>query len=119
MDISETFAGVVRVKKFLHFIQTLCAIYLSRKFIVTLTFFGIMHGIYWQATTELFAFTSPDQIHAYVTIYQTSIGVLGSIALGYLGFSKASPNLASYVGGSPSNFDLPKHQTGASTKNEP
>jgi hypothetical protein len=85
------------MKQLAHFIQTLLAIYLSRKFIVTMTFLAITHGIYWQATAELFAFTTPDQIHAFTTIFQTAMATIGSIVLGYLGFSKTSPNLASYV----------------------
>jgi hypothetical protein len=86
-----------------HFLKTLCAVYLSRKFVVTMTFGWLVYAIYWSATKCIYTFENPDQLRAFTTVFQTSMGVFGSIALGYLGFSRTSSNLSSYISPSTSN----------------
>lgn len=72
-----------------HFWKTLASIYLSRKFVMTMTLFWMIYGVYWAAVKCLFSFENADQIHAFTTIFQTTMGTLGAIALGYLGFSRS------------------------------
>ncbi len=65
---------------------------------VTLTFAYALWGVYWGAVKVIYSMENPDQLRAFTTIFQTSFGVLGSIALGYLGFTRNSTNnLRSYV----------------------
>lgn len=80
-----------------HFLKTLCSIYLSRKFVMTMTLFWMVYGVYWAAVKCLFSFENAEQIHAFTVIFQTTMGTLGAIALGYLGFSRTSTGLAGYI----------------------
>ncbi len=108
-----------------HFLKTLVAVYLSRKFLVTLTFGWIIYGIYWAAVKCLYTFENPEQLRAFTVLFQTTMGILGGIALGYLGFSRTSQGMSSYIpqiggfgGGGEFRRSQPFHQPGASTKNE-
>lgn len=103
---------IVPVGRF-HFLKTLAAIYLSRKFIVTLTFGWMIYCVYWGAVKMVFSVENPDQIHALTSMFQVTMGIFGSIALGYLGFSRTSSSMQSYVNPS---FT---HQHGVSTRDEP
>lgn len=81
----------------LQLLQTLVAVYLSRKFIVTMTFGWLLYCIYWNAVAAVYTFESEPQLRSFTTIFQTAFGIFGSIALGYLGFSRNSTSLSSYV----------------------
>lgn len=86
-----------------HFLKTLAAIYLSRKFIVTLTFAWMIYGVYWGAVKTVFSMDNPDQIRALTQMFTVTMGIFGSIALGYLGFSRTSSTLQSYVNPAPAS----------------
>jgi len=80
-----------------HFLKTLLAVYLSRKFMVTMTFGYLVYCIYWGAVKCIFSMENPDQLRAFTSVFNVTMGVFGSIALGYLGFSRTSQSLSSYV----------------------
>jgi hypothetical protein len=78
------------------FVVTL-AVLLSRTLWVTVGGLYVVWTVHWSDVSTLYTLSSPAQIQSFTQLALCRYGLIGSIVLGYLGFTRGSTGVAGYV----------------------
>jgi hypothetical protein len=73
------------------------AVLLSRTLWVTIGGLYVVWAIHWADVSTLYTLSSPAQIQSFTQLALCRYGLIGSIVLGYLGFTRGSTGVAGYV----------------------
>ena len=73
------------------------SIFLSRTLWVTIGGLYVFWIVHWSDVATLYTLTSPAQIQSFTQLALCRYGLIGSIVLGYLGFTRGSTGVAGYV----------------------
>jgi len=73
------------------------AVFLSRTLWVTIGGLYVVWLVHWSDVTTLYSLTDPEQLKAFTQLALCRYGLIASIIMGYLGFTKNATGIAGYV----------------------
>jgi len=73
------------------------SIFLSRTFWVTIGGLYVVWIVHWSDVATLYTLDNAAQLQAFTQLALCRYGLIGSIVLGYLGFTRGSTGVAGYV----------------------
>ena len=85
------------IKKTLNLLLVALAVFLSRTLWVTVGGLYVVWLVHWSDVTTLYSLTDPDQLKAFTQLALCRYGLIASIVMGYLGFTKSATGIAGYV----------------------
>tara|TARA_R110000868_G_scaffold29187_2_gene108723 strand:- start:459 stop:761 length:303 start_codon:yes stop_codon:yes gene_type:complete len=85
------------IRQTLALLVVVLSIFLSRTLWVTIGGLYVVWIVHWSDVATLYTLTSPAQIQSFTQLAVCRYGLIGSIVLGYLGFTKGSTGVAGYV----------------------
>ena len=85
------------IRQTLDLLVVMLAVFLSRTLWVTVGGLYVVWTVHWSDVSTLYTLSSPAQIQSFTQLALCRYGLIGSIVLGYLGFTRGSTGVAGYV----------------------
>jgi len=85
------------LRQTLALIVVVLSIFLSRTFWVTIGGLYVVWIVHWSDVATLYTLDNAAQLQAFTQLALCRYGLIGSIVLGYLGFTRGSTGVAGYV----------------------
>ena len=85
------------IRQTLDLLVVTLAVLLSRTLWVTVGGLYVVWTVHWSDVSTLYTLSSPAQIQSFTQLALCRYGLIGSIVLGYLGFTRGSTGVAGYV----------------------
>jgi len=85
------------IRQTLALIVVVLSIFLSRTLWVTIGGLYVVWIVHWSDVATLYTLDNAAQIQSFTQLAVCRYGLIGSIVLGYLGFTKGSTGVAGYV----------------------
>ena len=85
------------IRQTLDLLVVTLSIFLSRTLWVTVGGLYVVWTVHWSDVSTLYTLSSPTQIQSFTQLALCRYGLIGSIVLGYLGFTRGSTGVAGYV----------------------
>ena len=85
------------IRQTLALIVVTLSIFLSRTLWVTIAGLYVIWIVHWSDVATLYTLDNAVQIQSFTQLALCRYGLIGSIVLGYLGFTKGSTGVAGYV----------------------
>jgi hypothetical protein len=85
------------IRQTLALIVVVLSIFLSRTLWVTIGGLYVIWLVHWSDVATLYTLDNAVQIQSFTQLALCRYGLIGSIVLGYLGFTKGSTGVAGYV----------------------
>jgi len=85
------------IRQTLALIVVVLSIFLSRTLWVTIGGLYVIWIVHWSDVATLYTLDNAVQIQSFTQLALCRYGLIGSIVLGYLGFTKGSTGVAGYV----------------------
>jgi hypothetical protein len=85
------------IRQTLALIVVVLSIFLSRTLWVTIGGLYVVWIVHWSDVATLYTLDNAAQIQSFTQLALCRYGLIGSIVLGYLGFTKGSTGVAGYV----------------------
>ena len=85
------------IRQTLALIVVVLSIFLSRTLWVTIGGLYVIWLVHWSDVATLYTLDNAAQIQSFTQLALCRYGLIGSIVLGYLGFTKGSTGVAGYV----------------------
>jgi hypothetical protein len=85
------------IRQSLDLLVVTLAVLLSRTLWVTIGGLYVVWTVHWSDVSTLYTLSSPAQIQSFTQLALCRYGLIGSIVLGYLGFTRGSTGVAGYV----------------------
>jgi len=85
------------IRQTLALIVVVLSIFLSRTFWVTIGGLYVVWIVHWSDVATLYTLDNAAQLQAFTQLALCRYGLIGSIVLGYLGFTRGSTGVAGYV----------------------
>ena len=85
------------IRQTLDLLVVMLAVFLSRTLWVTIGGLYVVWTVHWSDVSTLYTLSSPAQIQSFTPLALCRYGLIGSIVLGYLGFTRGSTGVAGYV----------------------
>jgi hypothetical protein len=85
------------IRQTLALIVVVLSIFLSRTLWVTIGGLYVVWLVHWSDVATLYTLDNAVQIQSFTQLALCRYGLIGSIVLGYLGFTKGSTGVAGYV----------------------
>ena len=95
----KAFAMTLRsaIRQTLDLLVVTLSIFLSRTLWVTIGGLYVVWLVHWSDVATLYTLDNAAQLQAFTQLALCRYGLIGSIVLGYLGFTKGSTGVAGYV----------------------
>ena len=85
------------IRQTLALLAVVLSIFLSRTLWVTIGGLYVIWIVHWSDVATLYTLDNAVQIQSFTQLALCRYGLIGSIVLGYLGFTKGSTGVAGYV----------------------
>ena len=85
------------IRQTLSLIVVVLSIFLSRTLWVTIGGLYVVWIVHWSDVATLYTLDNAAQIQSFTQLALCRYGLIGSIVLGYLGFTRGSTGVAGYV----------------------
>ena len=85
------------IRQTLALIVVVLSIFLSRTLWVTIGGLYVVWIVHWSDVATLYTLDNAAQLQAFTQLALCRYGLIGSIVLGYLGFTRGSTGVAGYV----------------------
>ena len=85
------------IRQTLALLVVVLSIFLSRTLWVTIVGLYVIWLVHWSDVATLYTLDNAVQIQSFTQLALCRYGLIGSIVLGYLGFTKGSTGVAGYV----------------------